>query len=157
MLVTVKEAEPIFPSQLDDAVTGGEAEIEFFVDRSGAVRLPRIVSASEPAFGYAACQAVAAWAFSEPRQAGAPVIVRVRRTLIFARPVERGVAPTQCRSRRWSFFISGLTAPQSPPQPVAVFRNARRTSQTAAMPTASRASRVWISEVMRQKPSARPA
>ncbi|MFM1850665.1 MAG: hypothetical protein RIS54_349 [Verrucomicrobiota bacterium] len=89
VLVTVKEAEPIFPSQLDDAVTGGEAEIEFFVDRSGAVRLPRIVSASEPAFGYAACQAVAAWAFSEPRQAGAPVIVRVRRTLTFARPVER--------------------------------------------------------------------
>lgn len=87
-LVTVKQTKPIFPSQLADAVTGGEAEIEFFVDGSGAVRLPRIVSASEPAFGYAACQAVTAWAFSEPRQAGEPVTVRVRRSLTFARPAE---------------------------------------------------------------------
>ena len=55
----------------------GEARIEVLIDEEGKVRLPRIVEATDPAFGYAAVQAVTEWRFEPPTAAGKPAIVRV--------------------------------------------------------------------------------
>lgn len=69
---------PIFPVTVPAGITQGRATIEFLVDVDGRARLPRIVEATEPAFGYAAVQAVAAWWFEPPRKNGKPVIVRAQ-------------------------------------------------------------------------------
>jgi len=58
-------------------VTTGEAVIEVLVDEDGHAWLPRIVSATDEAFGYAAVQA-AAWWFEPPMAGGKPVVVRAR-------------------------------------------------------------------------------
>lgn len=54
----------------------GKALIEFLVDQEGRVRLPRVVSASEEPFGYAAVQSVSKWLFETPLQAGRPVVIK---------------------------------------------------------------------------------
>ena len=67
---------PRFP--LNAKSTTGQAEVEFIVDETGRVRLPRIVSATEEVFGYAAVHAVAAWSFKPPKVGGKSAAVRVR-------------------------------------------------------------------------------
>ena len=61
-----------------EGVKGGETLIEILVDEEGRARLPRILSASDEAFGYAAVQGVAAWRFDPPKRGGRPVVVRVQ-------------------------------------------------------------------------------
>jgi TonB family protein len=69
---------PLYPSALAVAQKKGSAVIEFLVAEDGKVLLPRIISASEPEFGYAAAQAVSAWQFAPPTVAGKPTITRVQ-------------------------------------------------------------------------------
>jgi TonB family protein len=85
---------PVYPRSLKDLAKPGYAEIEFLLDEDGSPRLPRVVSASEPPFGYAAAQAVVLWRFTEPRRAGKPVVVRVRIPFDFV-PTARGPSPAQ--------------------------------------------------------------
>lgn len=61
----------------------GEAMVEFLVDEEGRARLPRIVSATDDAFGYAAVQSVASWRFEPPKHGGKSAIVRVRAPIAF--------------------------------------------------------------------------
>lgn len=70
--------KPIFPKELLDKSTTGKTVIEILIDEKGHAKLPRVVSASDPAFGYAAVQAVSTWWFQPPHQNGKPVITRVR-------------------------------------------------------------------------------
>jgi TonB family protein len=59
---------PIFPVTAKGE--SGEALIEVLIDKDGRARLPKIVSASEPALGYAAAQAAGDWRFEEPKSGG---------------------------------------------------------------------------------------
>jgi len=77
-LKPVSQRSPVFPVSVEADVTTGEAVIEVLVDEDGHARLPRIVSATDAAFGYAAAQAAAAWWFEPPMSGGKPVVVRVR-------------------------------------------------------------------------------
>ncbi|HEX2853303.1 MAG TPA: TonB family protein [Opitutaceae bacterium] len=77
---------PIFPTSVPADITKGEAVIEFLIDKEGRARLPRIVSASDPAFGYAAVQAVGTWLFTPPLSGGKPVVTRVQVPLRFSSP-----------------------------------------------------------------------
>jgi TonB family protein len=72
-----------FPLSLFGKVPGGSATVEFLVDEHGHARLPRVVDASAPEFGYAAVAAVALWTFEAPTAKGEPVVVRVRAPFIF--------------------------------------------------------------------------
>ncbi len=85
---------PRFPLSVKEEVTKGEALIEFLIDEEGRARLPRIVSASEEAFGYAAVQGVATWRFEPPTRGGKPVVVRAQIPLSF------GVAEVAPPSRK---------------------------------------------------------
>lgn len=73
---------PIYPLSLPR--TGGEAVVEFLVDEEGFVRLPRVVSATKPEFGYAAVQASTGLAFEVPKAGGKAVLARVRVPFKFA-------------------------------------------------------------------------
>ncbi len=72
---------PVFPRK--HTGKDGSTEVEFIIDREGAVYLPRILSATEPEFGWAAVTAVARWKFSPPRKEGERVDARVRVQLNF--------------------------------------------------------------------------
>lgn len=72
-----KQPSPAFPPALLSRGVGGEALIEFLLDEEGTARLPRIVSATDPSFGYAAAHAVAQWRFDPPTARGVPTVMRV--------------------------------------------------------------------------------
>lgn len=82
-LKPVSSRPPIYPSSLREAGQDGEAMIEFYVDKDGDAQLPRIVSATDPAFGYAAAQAVATWRFVAPKRTGKSVVVRAQQLVKF--------------------------------------------------------------------------
>ena len=77
---------PGFPRSLYGRVAKGTAMIELLVDEKGRARLPRIVSASDPAFGWAALQAVETWRFDPPVSGGKSVVTRVRVPFEFSSP-----------------------------------------------------------------------
>jgi TonB family protein len=75
----------------------GEAVIEFLVDEDGRARLPRIISATAPGFGFAAIQAINTWRFEPPVSGGKPVVARIQIPVKFAEPRRKQVnrnAPT---------------------------------------------------------------
>jgi TonB family protein len=84
---------PAFPRAVADSVNEGEATIEMLIDKEGRVCLPRVVSASEPAFGYAAVQAVGEWRFDVPTSQGKPGAVRVVVPFKFKRPPSAPATP----------------------------------------------------------------
>lgn len=75
---------PRFPLSVPDSVTKGSAIIEFIIDEEGRARLPRVISSTDEAFGYAAVQAVAAWRYEPPTRGGRVVAVRVRMPFEFS-------------------------------------------------------------------------
>lgn len=84
---------PAYPSALAREGMAGEAVIEFFVDRNGDAQLPKIVSSTAPAFGYAAAQAVSTWRFRAPMKNRNPVVVRVLIPIEFSLPPAGGQKP----------------------------------------------------------------
>jgi TonB family protein len=82
-LKPVSQRAPVFP--LTAKADIGEAVIEVLIDTDGRVRLPKVVSASEAALGYAAAQAAADWRFESPKIGGKAVVVRARLPFSFAR------------------------------------------------------------------------
>lgn len=89
---------PVFPKELLDKATTGQTVIEILIDEKGHAKLPRVVSASDPAFGYAAVQAVSAWWFQPPHQNGKPVITRVRVPIDFNVKPPREAQPDPTKS-----------------------------------------------------------
>jgi TonB family protein len=89
----IAQPAPVFPSTLIGQVAGGQAVIEFLIDHDGNVQLPRIVSATDPAFGYAAAQGVAAWKFESLTSHGQPADVRAKAPIDFTSPKPASDAP----------------------------------------------------------------
>lgn len=88
-LTPIYRVAPIYPAALKAAGgPKGTAQVEFVIDREGRVRLPRVVAASAPEFGWAAATAVSQWIFRTPRRGGEAVDVKVRLPMEFAAPVE---------------------------------------------------------------------
>ena len=88
-----KDQPPAFPLALRGKVDRGMATVELLVDEDGSARLPRVVEASEPAFGYAAVQAASQWKFSPPKTGGKPAVARLVVPVIFeTRPAVMGTA-----------------------------------------------------------------
>lgn len=73
-----RSRRPPFPPLIARDQPAGEANVEFVIDRKGFARLPRLIDASHPAFGYAAMQAISTWRFEPPRKEGRPVDALVR-------------------------------------------------------------------------------
>lgn len=88
-LTPLYRVAPEYPRSLRGATAPkGAAEIELVIDRTGRVRAPRIVSASQPEFGWAAATAASQWVFKAPRRGGVPVDVKVTLPVAFAVPLD---------------------------------------------------------------------
>lgn len=74
----ISQRPPNFPILLDGVVDKGEATVEIVIDEDGHARLPRVISASNPAFGWSAVQAVSVWRFDPPTIGGKRTNVRIR-------------------------------------------------------------------------------
>jgi len=88
-LTPLYRVAPTYPGILrKNGGPAGRAEIDFIVDRDGRARLPRIVSASDEAFGWAAATAVGQWVFKAPVRGGQHVDVVVRIPFNFKAPAK---------------------------------------------------------------------
>lgn len=92
-LKPMSQRQPAFPLAMKGKVQKGDAVIEFLVDEEGRARLPRIVKASDAAFGYAAVQAITEWRFQPPKAGGKTVVARVQAPFKFAAPASDPAAP----------------------------------------------------------------
>lgn len=83
-LVAIQQDPALYPASLRTATpVTGQVVVEYFVDRTGAVQLPRVISATHEDFGYAAAQAVGQWQFEPPNRGGQPTLVRLQTTVEF--------------------------------------------------------------------------
>lgn len=82
----VWRAAPAYPSALRATRPSGTASIEFIIDKEGRVRAPRIVSATQEEFGWAAATALAQWVFEPLTRGGLPTDVRVQVPFNFSPP-----------------------------------------------------------------------
>ncbi len=87
-LVPLWRGFPVYPSSLRAERPAGKAVIEFVIDRDGRVRLPRVVSATHEAFGWAAATALSQWVFEPPQRQGNPTEIRVSIPVDFTPPAE---------------------------------------------------------------------
>jgi TonB family protein len=86
-LTPIYRVAPSYPGALRKVgAPAGRAEIDFIIDREGRARLPRMVSATNEAFGWSAATAVAQWVFKAPLRNGKPVDVRARIPFDFKAP-----------------------------------------------------------------------
>jgi TonB family protein len=77
---------PVYPRKLLDERLQGRAVIEFVIDRDGRARVPRVVEATAPEFGWAGMAAITQWVFERPMRGGQPVDVTVRVPVEFQPP-----------------------------------------------------------------------
>lgn len=70
----ISQPLPMFPASLIGKTKSGEANVAFFVDESGGVRVPVVSAATEPEFAMAALETVAKWRYQPPTRAGRPVV-----------------------------------------------------------------------------------
>jgi TonB family protein len=75
---------PVVPESLGATAIPVEAVVEFVVDHAGHAQLPRIISSTNPEFGWAAATAVGRWQYTVPSKNGKAVDVRVRVPLRFS-------------------------------------------------------------------------
>ncbi len=74
---------PVYPAEAKAKGESGQASIEVVIDRDGRVCFPRVVSATDPAFGWAAVTAASRWYFETPRLHGAPSDTKVVIPMVF--------------------------------------------------------------------------
>lgn len=74
---------PAFPDEWRARGITGSAVVEFYIDESGAVRIPCAISATHPELGASAVAAVAQWRFQPPTRRGEPVLVRAEQIFRF--------------------------------------------------------------------------
>lgn len=74
---------PVYPTELAEKGVSGEATVEFYIDESGAVRMPAVADADFYELGALAVQAVGAWSFEPATVHGNPVLVKARQLFRF--------------------------------------------------------------------------
>jgi TonB family protein len=79
----LRQEAPVYPRAMKDDGLTGQAEIEFVVTAEGKVMFPRIVSATQEDFGWAAAAAVAQWRFEPPTRNGHKVDARLTVPVLF--------------------------------------------------------------------------
>lgn len=82
--------DPEYPPALRGSGVRGEAVIAMHITAQGRVKDPAVVSASAPAFGESALEAVRQWRLLPQVKAGQPVEIQIRLPFEFGPPVESG-------------------------------------------------------------------
>lgn len=84
---------PVVPDSVRAKGADQDALIEFIVDHAGHAQLPRIVSATDTQFGWAAATAVGRWQYTIPSVKGRPVDVKIEVPIHFAGHSAPAAAP----------------------------------------------------------------
>lgn len=79
----VRQVAPVYPRAMKDDGFTGQAEVEFVVTAEGKVLFPRVISATQEDFGWAAAAAVAQWRFQPPTRNGQKVDARMTVPVLF--------------------------------------------------------------------------
>jgi outer membrane biosynthesis protein TonB len=74
---------PPTPVDNDEVAVTGRARIDFYIDETGAVRMPVVVTADDERLGWVALAAVLQWRFEPPRRGGHPVLARASQVFVF--------------------------------------------------------------------------
>jgi TonB family protein len=82
-LAPVASIPPDYPEDWARRGIKGRVVVEFYVDATGRVRLPGIVSTDRPELGWVAIPAVERWRFTPPTRQGQPVLVRAQQVFQF--------------------------------------------------------------------------
>lgn len=84
--IPISTKSPGFPERLAKSGTEGQVTVEFYIDETGAVRLPSIEADSDPELGAVAIDALRTWKFEPPTCKGRPVLVRASQRFDFRQP-----------------------------------------------------------------------
>jgi TonB family protein len=74
---------PVYPAEFADHGIVGEATVEFYIDETGAVRMPAVSAADFQELGALALSAVETWQFEPATSHGEPVLVKARQVFRF--------------------------------------------------------------------------
>lgn len=81
----IQASSPRYPDELARKGIVGHAVVEFYIDESGTVRMPAVVSADFNELGIFAIAAIESWKFEPPTSNNKPVLARVRQSFDFNR------------------------------------------------------------------------
>lgn len=83
--VPLEAVPPGYPEALAAQGAQGEVTVDFYIDESGAVRMPYVSGNAHPLLANLAVEAVRQWRFEPPTRQGRPVLVHVRQLFRFNR------------------------------------------------------------------------
>ncbi len=82
----IRADPPHYPQWLADHEVAGNVVVEFYIDETGAVRLPIVVAWPQDNLANYAVEAVQHWKFEPATHHGRPVMVYAQQTFQFGRP-----------------------------------------------------------------------
>ena len=75
--------QPIYPKEWIAQGMHGKVTVDFYIDESGGVRMPSVVTSEYPLLAAAASTAVRTWHFAAPRRKGRPVLAHCQQVFTF--------------------------------------------------------------------------
>ncbi len=81
--VPLNAAAPIYTPEMVKQGIRGQAQIEFFIDENGTVRMPSVARADQDILAALAINAVRQWKFEPPTNHGKPVLVKAQQVFTF--------------------------------------------------------------------------
>ena len=69
---------PLYPRKYQQRQTGDSVLIEFFLDATGAVQMPCIITTTNTLAAWNAATALARWRFEPPTRSGKPVRAKIQ-------------------------------------------------------------------------------
>ena len=81
--VPIRASQPSLSPALAARAGAGSVIVEFYIDPTGAVRLPAVTTASDPELAALAVASVRTWKFEPPVSHGKPVLVLARQVFRF--------------------------------------------------------------------------
>jgi TonB family protein len=79
----VHRVAPTYPQDWAARGLTGTVVVEFYIDETGRVRMPAVVSADHPELGWIAVPAIGKWRFDPPTRQGKPVLVKAQQDFQF--------------------------------------------------------------------------
>jgi len=79
----IRQPPSAYPWILRSDGVSGQAEIEFVIDRAGRPLFPRVISATQEGFGWAAVTCVKNWRYQPATKNGEKVFARIKETVVF--------------------------------------------------------------------------
>ncbi len=81
----INTVQPLYAKAAEDQGVRGKVQVHFYIDQTGAVRMPAVNADANPYLSDIAVSAVRAWRFQPPMSHGSPVLVAAVQAFNFGR------------------------------------------------------------------------